>query len=123
MPTVCTCSGPLLPLWLTAMLPPVKPVPGKYTLIEIDYGADEKESKKTDAAPASAEPPKPKAASKLDQRVQNFISMIFDLKVIILALIHKTDSTAKMMERTMVEMEYDVKKMPLGKVSSLWEAT
>lgn len=97
-------------------------MPGKYTLIEIDYGADEKESKKTDAAPASAEPPKPKAASKLDQRVQNFISMIFDLKVIVLAVIHKADSTAKMMERTMVEMEYDVKKMPLGKVSPLAEA-
>lgn len=76
------------------------PQSGKYTLIEIDYGADEEpkkdESKKKEKKPVS------RAGSKLDDRVQDLVKLIFDLK---------------MMETSMVEMEFDVKKMPLGKLT------
>jgi len=79
-----------------------KPAPQKYTLIEIDYGADASEDEK------KVEKVKEKAKkivntkSDLDERVQNLVKLIFDLK---------------MMETTMSEMEFDVKKSPLGKLS------
>ena len=84
---------------------------GKYTLIHMDYGDDDDNdddgggkakkntTKTTAAAPATA--PVVKTASKLDLRVQKLIEMIFDMK---------------MMETTLTSMEYDINKMPLGKL-------
>eukprot|EP01112_Ceratiomyxa_fruticulosa_P003582 TRINITY_DN138_c0_g1_i5.p1 TRINITY_DN138_c0_g1~~TRINITY_DN138_c0_g1_i5.p1 ORF type:complete len:680 (+),score=156.34 TRINITY_DN138_c0_g1_i5:230-2269(+) len=75
------------------------PRPGKYTLIEIDYGHDEPEK------PIVSTKGKEKAIttkSKLDPKVQELIKLIFDLK---------------MMERTLVELEFDINKMPLGKLT------
>jgi poly [ADP-ribose] polymerase len=45
---------------------------------------------------------KAQSSSKLDSRVQDLVKLIFDLK---------------MMENVMTEMEYDIKKMPLGKLT------
>jgi predicted DNA-binding WGR domain protein len=77
-------------------------VSGKYTLIERDYGADAPAA--APAAPAASssggDAPKP-AESKLDKRVQKFISLIADVK---------------MMERHMREIGFDPAKMPLGKL-------
>jgi poly [ADP-ribose] polymerase len=97
-----------------------KTVAGKYTLIEIDHGAD------ADADDA-ARPPAKKSrkgasddddddnatgggggglkranSSKLPAPVQKLIELIFDLK---------------MMEAQMTELEYDIKKQPLGRLS------
>jgi len=71
------------------------PVTGKYTLLEMDYGVDEEK-------PSSSVVKRALGESSLDSRVQKFIKLICDIK---------------MMASTMVEMEYDIKKMPLGKLS------
>lgn len=71
-----------------------KAVNGKYTLIERDYGSEP--PKPTPSA--SAEPSK-QIESKLDKRVQDFVSLIADIR---------------MMERTMREIGFDPAKMPLG---------
>lgn len=70
-------------------------VPGKYDLLHIDHQV--KESKKPKAAPKDI----PK--SRLDQQLQNLIDLICDVKV---------------MEDAVVEMKYDSKKMPLGKLTT-----
>jgi len=70
---------------------------GKYTLIEIDYGAADEEDDNLEVAATRSFP-----GSKLDPRIQDVIKMIFDLKT---------------MEKTLTEMEFDIKKMPLGKLS------
>eukprot|EP00668_Euglena_longa_P029323 GGOE01036669.1.p1 GENE.GGOE01036669.1~~GGOE01036669.1.p1 ORF type:complete len:715 (+),score=259.95 GGOE01036669.1:85-2145(+) len=72
-------------------------VPGKYMLMDMDYGEEAEEE--SPAAPAS---PTKVPESKLDARVQSIISMITD---------------TKMMTAAMAELEVDVKKMPLGKIS------
>jgi len=71
---------------------------GKYTLIEIDYGVD------APVEPIEIKNPEKKnaAQSKLDDRVQELVKLIFDLK---------------MMERAMKEMEFDIEKSPLGKLT------
>ncbi|KXS13693.1 PARP-domain-containing protein [Gonapodya prolifera JEL478] len=81
-------------------------VGGKYDLVQVDYGADDGEDdeqkqkkeqeKKVAKAKAEATP------SKLGSRVQNLVKLIFNLD---------------MMEREMASLEYDSRKMPLGKLS------
>jgi poly [ADP-ribose] polymerase len=70
--------------------------------MEMDYGTDnlneEVQKKKKEDKTASN---KPKAESKLTSKLQDLIRLIFDMK---------------MMEKVMAEMEYDVKKNPLGKL-------
>eukprot|EP00667_Euglena_gracilis_P003046 EG_transcript_3054 len=74
-------------------------VPGKYMLMDMDYGEEAEEEPASPAAPSS---PTKLPDSKLDARVQSIISMITD---------------TKMMTAAMAELEVDVKKMPLGKIS------
>ena len=75
---------------------------GKYMLMEMDYGTDnlKEEVKKVKAEKKKAEPQKKKECT-LDPKVQDLLRLIFDMK---------------MMEHVMAEMEYDVKKNPLGKL-------
>ena len=75
------------------------PVQGKYTLIERDYGEAEAAAPAPAAQPAGA--PKKAVVSKLDPRVQTFIKLVADLK---------------MMETAMREIGFDPNKMPLGKL-------
>ncbi|GAM21098.1 hypothetical protein SAMD00019534_042730, partial [Acytostelium subglobosum LB1] len=74
-------------------------VAGKYDMVEIDYTVDTKDHDEKKKPKKKVEH---KAECSLDTRVQNFIKLIFDLK---------------MMKRTMIEAEFDLKKMPLGKLS------
>ncbi|KAJ3079952.1 Poly [ADP-ribose] polymerase 2 [Quaeritorhiza haematococci] len=74
--------------------------PGKYFLMERDYGDDEEE-KDSSAASDNKEPIKI-PESKLDERVQELIKLI---------------TNTEMMTREMVEIGYDAKKMPLGKLT------
>jgi len=75
------------------------PKSGKYTLLARDYGTE------SAAAPAAAAPAESGASkaveSQLDGRVQSFVSLIADVK---------------MMERQMLEIGFDSEKMPLGKL-------
>ncbi|EGC36876.1 hypothetical protein DICPUDRAFT_150569 [Dictyostelium purpureum] len=73
-------------------------VAGKYDLIELDYSIDDK-SEQTKSKPKAATH---KKECTLDERVQDLIKLIFDVK---------------MMKRTMAEAKVDLKKMPLGKLS------
>ena len=66
-----------------------------YTEIEISY--DEEEAK---AAPAKKDGPQ--VESKLDKHVQDLVGMLFNMNL---------------MKQQMVEIGYDAKKMPLGKLS------
>eukprot|EP00743_Colponemidia_sp_Colp-15_P000403 GILK01000464.1.p1 GENE.GILK01000464.1~~GILK01000464.1.p1 ORF type:complete len:683 (-),score=164.39 GILK01000464.1:174-2183(-) len=76
------------------------PHAGKYTLLEMDYGNEEEEAKPEKKVKPKAE--KPEVESKLHPRVKNLVELICDLR---------------MMKNQMVEIGYDVKKMPLGKIS------
>jgi len=71
-------------------------VPGKMYPVDVDYGDDENadSSKLLDVSKATN--------SKLPQRVQSIISLMFDIE---------------MMKSTLAELEIDVKKMPLGKLT------
>jgi len=76
---------------------------GKYTLIEIDYGnedEEEEDSKGKEEKQEKEEKRLPK--SSLDPKVEDLVTLIFDIK---------------MMEDVMKEMEFDIKKMPLGKLT------
>jgi len=75
-------------------------VPGKYMLMDIDYGAEDAEDPGP-ASPAAAQGVKVPEC-KLHTRVQDIIKMISDVK---------------MMTAAMAELEIDVKKMPIGKIS------
>jgi len=69
----------------------------------LDHGNEEEPTEKPEEkTERSASPKRESSASKLDKRVQDVVSMIFDIKA---------------MEHTLVELEFDVKKMPLGKLS------
>ena len=75
-------------------------VPGKYTLLQRDYGSA------SSAAPAAAPSssgggPSRAVESALDARVQKFVALICDLR---------------MMEQHMREIGFDAEKMPLGKL-------
>lgn len=69
------------------------PVKGKYHLCDIDYGDVDTEEE------VKKEYPK----SKLKKRVQEFISLVGDIN---------------QMKNTMMELDIDTEKMPLGKISS-----
>ncbi|KAJ3168278.1 Poly [ADP-ribose] polymerase 2 [Geranomyces variabilis] len=79
-------------------------VAGKYFLIERDFGDSDGEDQETKvaAAKAVADARAKLPPSKLPQPVQSLIKLIFN-----------TD----MMEQQMVALEYDAKKMPLGKLT------
>ena len=79
------------------------PQSGKYTLLARDYGTDSAAAAPDAAAAAAAESGAGKAPvkSQLDSRVQSFVSLIADVK---------------MMERQMLEIGFDSEKMPLGKL-------
>eukprot|EP01114_Cavostelium_apophysatum_P017118 TRINITY_DN5010_c0_g1_i1.p1 TRINITY_DN5010_c0_g1~~TRINITY_DN5010_c0_g1_i1.p1 ORF type:complete len:839 (+),score=296.05 TRINITY_DN5010_c0_g1_i1:94-2610(+) len=79
--------------------------PGKYMVVEIDYASeDEEEKKKAETKQLAKSAPKTIKIpdSQLEQAVADLIELICDVKK---------------MRDTLVEMEIDVKKMPLGKLS------
>ncbi|EGD75556.1 polymerase family [Salpingoeca rosetta] len=79
-------------------------VPGKYDMVHIDYGADDEETAKHEEAlkkKKKAQAKVKKVESKLAPSVQRLMQLIFDVKK---------------MTQAVVEMKYDVKKMPLGKL-------
>ncbi|XP_034021275.1 poly [ADP-ribose] polymerase 2 isoform X2 [Thalassophryne amazonica] len=73
-------------------------VPGKYDMVSMDYSAKEKEEKQTtvDSVPTNK-------TCKLDVKVQSLLELICDLKA---------------MEEYMLEMKFDTRKAPLGKLTS-----
>uniref|UniRef100_A0A3Q3LC20 Poly [ADP-ribose] polymerase n=1 Tax=Labrus bergylta TaxID=56723 RepID=A0A3Q3LC20_9LABR len=73
-------------------------VAGKYDMVFMDYSTNEKEENLTtlDAAPQ-------KRISKLDLKIQSLLEMICDIKA---------------MEECVLEMKFDTKKAPLGKLTS-----
>ncbi|KAM4727595.1 poly [ADP-ribose] polymerase 2 [Anableps anableps] len=73
-------------------------VAGKYDMVFMDYAGDEKEENTTtvDVAPK-------KQPSRLDAKVQSLLELICDLKA---------------MEECVLEMKFDTKKAPLGKLTS-----
>uniref|UniRef100_A0A8C9ZP10 Poly [ADP-ribose] polymerase n=1 Tax=Sander lucioperca TaxID=283035 RepID=A0A8C9ZP10_SANLU len=73
-------------------------VAGKYDMVFVDYSTNEKEKTQTamDAAPK-------KRPSKLDVRLQSLLELICDLKA---------------MEECVLEMKFDTRKAPLGKLTS-----
>ena len=71
--------------------------PNKYDLIKLDYAVKEEEVE-VDGAPVKQEP----VESKLDPRLLSMMELI---------------SNVKAMEQAVMEMNYDVKKSPLGKLS------
>lgn len=74
-------------------------VAGKYDMVFVDYNTNEKEENQTtvDAAP------KQKQTSLLDVKVQSLLELICDLKA---------------MEECVLEMKFDTRKAPLGKLTS-----
>ncbi|XP_069044736.1 poly [ADP-ribose] polymerase 2 isoform X2 [Lepisosteus oculatus] len=74
-------------------------VAGKYDIVHMDYSTEEKEEEKPGAQLAT-QPKRPE--SKLDQRVQALLELICDLKA---------------MEECVLEMKFDTKKAPLGKLT------
>ncbi|XP_066927889.1 protein mono-ADP-ribosyltransferase PARP3-like [Clytia hemisphaerica] len=88
-----------------------KPASGKYTMIEIDTGADsqdiaEMENKLTTLddvdGPSSSKKSKQTSPCTLDKETQDLIKLIFD---------------NDMFKEAMANFDIDVKKMPLGKLS------
>uniref|UniRef100_UPI0037E9767C poly [ADP-ribose] polymerase 2 n=1 Tax=Semicossyphus pulcher TaxID=241346 RepID=UPI0037E9767C len=73
-------------------------VPGKYDMVFMDYSTNEKEESQdtVDAAPQ-------KKTSKLDLKIQSLLELICDLKA---------------MEECVLEMKFDTRKAPLGKLTS-----
>ncbi|KAK3741942.1 hypothetical protein RRG08_024688 [Elysia crispata] len=76
-------------------------IPGKYDLLIMDYNAEEDQ---VDAPTPDADPSQDIAVpdSKLDKCLQDLVQMICDVKS---------------MEDAVVEMKYDAKKAPLGKLT------
>ncbi|XP_019748466.1 poly [ADP-ribose] polymerase 2 isoform X2 [Hippocampus comes] len=72
-------------------------VPGKYDLVYMDYSTSTKEEKQTSMV---AEPSK--KMSKLDVKVQSLLELICDIKA---------------MEEVVLEMKFDTRKAPLGKLT------
>ena len=68
--------------------------PQKYDLLQMDYGKDEVKPKEKDAVP--------KVQSKLDLKVQGVMNLLFDVDEF---------------EQSVKEMQYDIKKAPLGKLT------
>ncbi|XP_039269984.2 poly [ADP-ribose] polymerase 2-like [Styela clava] len=76
-------------------------IPGKYDLLEMDYGEDTKDDKKK--VDDEKKKKREEVESKLDKRLQEVIDLIFDVKEF---------------EACVKELEFDVKKAPLGKLTS-----
>uniref|UniRef100_A0A8D0G6P0 Poly [ADP-ribose] polymerase n=1 Tax=Sphenodon punctatus TaxID=8508 RepID=A0A8D0G6P0_SPHPU len=74
-------------------------VPGKYDLLYMDYQANAGDE---EPAPQGSIPC-PQAASQLDPRVQALVELVCDLRI---------------MEEMVLEMKYDTKKAPLGKLTA-----
>ena len=72
--------------------------PGKYDLVILDYSAKKDEDETVETEEVKKEP----VESKLDHRLLSLIELISNIKA---------------MESAVVEMNYDVKKSPLGKLS------
>ncbi|XP_029970689.1 poly [ADP-ribose] polymerase 2 [Salarias fasciatus] len=72
--------------------------PGKYDMVFMDYSANDKEENKTtvDTAPK-------KKTSKLDEKVQQLLELICNIRT---------------MEECVLEMKFDVRKAPLGKLTT-----
>uniref|UniRef100_A0A8C9JIC6 Poly [ADP-ribose] polymerase n=1 Tax=Panthera tigris altaica TaxID=74533 RepID=A0A8C9JIC6_PANTA len=77
-----------------------KKVPGKYDMLEMDYATNAQNEEKTKKESLKS-PLKPE--SQLDLRVQELIELICNVQA---------------MEEMMVEMKYDTKKAPLGKLTA-----
>lgn len=75
-------------------------VPGKYDLVHLDYSA--KEEDQVDAGDAGDDGDSQEPDSKLHLKVQDLVKLICDVKS---------------MEEAVVEMKYDAKKAPLGKLT------
>ncbi|KAM7379697.1 hypothetical protein PAMP_005231 [Pampus punctatissimus] len=73
-------------------------VPGKYDMVFMDYSANEKEAEQTTVDTALKKKP-----STLDMRIQSLLELICDLKT---------------MEECVLEMKFDTKKAPLGKLTT-----
>ncbi|KAJ3348914.1 Poly [ADP-ribose] polymerase 2 [Entophlyctis luteolus] len=76
--------------------------PGKYHYLERDYQEDDETAKDPTPSASSENEPVKTPPSKLDPSVQDLVKLIFDLNL---------------MEKEMVEIGYDAKKMPLGKLT------
>jgi predicted DNA-binding WGR domain protein len=81
---------------------PFVPKKGKYYLCEMDYEDVIKNPKTVDLSEADAADKKAPAVCKLDPLVQDFLRLVSDTKE---------------MNHTMVELDIDTKKCPLGKLS------
>ncbi|XP_042562084.1 poly [ADP-ribose] polymerase 2 isoform X2 [Clupea harengus] len=75
-------------------------VPGKYDMIFMDFSAKDKEEAEVKT---EREDPAKKKISKLDIKVQTLLELICDLKA---------------MEECVLEMKFDTRKAPLGKLTS-----
>lgn len=73
-------------------------VSGKYDLLKMDYSTEDSTAEK----PAKKKSPPPQLKSKLDPKVLSLVELICNIKL---------------MEETVVEMKYDAKKAPLGKLT------
>lgn len=76
-------------------------VPGKYDMLEMDYNPEEKEESEVDGKAPGSKPTKV-PDSKLDKRVQSLVNLICDVRS---------------MEEAVIEMKYDTRKAPLGKLT------
>ncbi|XP_068587726.1 poly [ADP-ribose] polymerase 2 [Cebidichthys violaceus] len=75
-------------------------VAGKYDMVFMDYSANEKEENLTTV---DAAPKKKKKTSTLDVKIQSLLELICDIKA---------------MEECVLEMKFDTRKAPLGKLTS-----
>lgn len=84
-------------------LPPPPVSSGKYTLIEVDYGADDKPAPdvKLDDKPGNPPDPREPVRPRIDPRVASLVSLVCDVSL---------------MEASMKEIGFDAERMPLGKL-------
>ncbi|XP_012940538.1 poly [ADP-ribose] polymerase 2 [Aplysia californica] len=77
--------------------------PGKYDLLKMDYSTDDKTEDQVDASIKTGEEEDVKTPdSKLEKKLQDLVNLICNVKS---------------MEDAVVEMKYDAKKAPLGKLT------
>ncbi|XP_061111087.1 poly [ADP-ribose] polymerase 2 [Conger conger] len=74
-------------------------VPGKYDIVFMDYGNNQEAEPKPET---EVDGPAKKQASKLDSKLQSLLELICDIKA---------------MEECVLEMKFDTKKAPLGKLT------
>lgn len=77
-----------------------KKVPGKYDMVQMDYTTNTQNEEETKKEESLKSPLKPE--SQLDLRIQELIKLICNVQA---------------MEEMMIEMKYDTKKAPLGKLT------